>query len=91
MAPTTTLARDLSVKSFVGTRVCQKPSSAVVRGRTAALPAISCTSTLPDVQTATAGAKPKRVFNFSAGPAALPLNVLEKAQADLVSWNGRWA
>lgn len=27
-----------------------------------------------------------RVFNFSAGPAALPLPVLERAQAELVEW-----
>lgn len=29
-----------------------------------------------------------RVFNFSAGPAILPLDVLEKAQADLINWQG---
>ena len=29
-----------------------------------------------------------RVFNFSAGPAALPLEVLEKAKADLPDWQG---
>mmetsp|Transcript_42511 Transcript_42511/g.51614 ORF Transcript_42511/g.51614 Transcript_42511/m.51614 type:complete len:433 (+) Transcript_42511:80-1378(+) len=29
-----------------------------------------------------------RVFNFSAGPAVLPLDVLEKAQSDLVNWEG---
>ncbi len=29
-----------------------------------------------------------RVFNFSAGPAALPLEVLEQAQAELVNWHG---
>lgn len=29
-----------------------------------------------------------RVFNFSAGPAALPLEVLEKAQAELTDWQG---
>ncbi|MDR3221677.1 MAG: 3-phosphoserine/phosphohydroxythreonine transaminase [Candidatus Accumulibacter sp.] len=29
-----------------------------------------------------------RVFNFSAGPAALPLEVLQQAQADLVNWHG---
>ncbi|MDR0440968.1 MAG: aminotransferase class V-fold PLP-dependent enzyme, partial [Candidatus Accumulibacter sp.] len=27
-----------------------------------------------------------RVFNFSAGPAALPLEVLQQAQAELVNW-----
>jgi phosphoserine aminotransferase len=30
----------------------------------------------------------ERIFNFSAGPAALPLPVLEKAQAELLSING---
>ncbi|MCW5960752.1 MAG: 3-phosphoserine/phosphohydroxythreonine transaminase [Pyrinomonadaceae bacterium] len=30
----------------------------------------------------------KRIFNFSAGPAALPLPVLEKAQNELLSFNG---
>ena len=30
----------------------------------------------------------KRKFNFSAGPATLPLEVLEQAQAELLDWNG---
>eukprot|EP00744_Colponema_vietnamica_P000982 GILI01001687.1.p1 GENE.GILI01001687.1~~GILI01001687.1.p1 ORF type:complete len:370 (-),score=137.30 GILI01001687.1:215-1324(-) len=29
-----------------------------------------------------------RVFNFSAGPSALPVEVLEQAQRDMLSWNG---
>ncbi|OOZ38003.1 3-phosphoserine/phosphohydroxythreonine transaminase [Solemya elarraichensis gill symbiont] len=29
-----------------------------------------------------------RVFNFSAGPAALPQAVLEQAQAEMLEWNG---
>lgn len=29
-----------------------------------------------------------RVFNFSAGPAALPLEVLQQAQADITNWHG---
>lgn len=29
-----------------------------------------------------------RVFNFSAGPAALPLPVLEQARDELIDWNG---
>ena len=29
-----------------------------------------------------------RVFNFSAGPAVLPVSVLEQAQADLLNWRG---
>ncbi len=30
----------------------------------------------------------ERLFNFSAGPAALPLDVLEQARDDLVNWRG---
>ena len=29
-----------------------------------------------------------RVFNFSPGPAALPVEVLEQAKADLPDWQG---
>jgi hypothetical protein len=32
-----------------------------------------------------------RVFNFSAGPAVLPVEVLEQAQADLLNWQGSGA
>jgi phosphoserine aminotransferase len=28
------------------------------------------------------------VYNFSAGPAILPLDVLEKAQDELINWGG---
>ena len=30
----------------------------------------------------------ERVFNFSAGPAALPLEVLEHARAEIPDWQG---
>ena len=30
----------------------------------------------------------ERVYNFSAGPAVLPVPVLEQAQADLLNWQG---
>ncbi|XP_019182726.1 PREDICTED: phosphoserine aminotransferase 2, chloroplastic-like [Ipomoea nil] len=36
----------------------------------------------------TAGDSSDRVFNFAAGPATLPENVLRKAQAELVNWRG---
>ncbi|MCW9027971.1 MAG: aminotransferase class V-fold PLP-dependent enzyme, partial [Kangiella sp.] len=29
-----------------------------------------------------------RVFNFSAGPAMLPQAVIERAQQELLDWNG---
>ena len=37
---------------------------------------------------ATANQPYGRVFNFSAGPAVLPVEVLEQAQADLLNWRG---
>lgn len=38
-----------------------------------------------------AGQPYDRVFNFSAGPAILPLDVLEEAQRDLINWKGSGA
>ena len=29
-----------------------------------------------------------RVYNFSAGPAAVPLEVLQKAQSEMLDWHG---
>ena len=34
------------------------------------------------------GALPMRVYNFSAGPAALPVQVLRQAAAEMLDWNG---
>jgi phosphoserine aminotransferase len=34
------------------------------------------------------GATMSRIFNFSAGPAALPLEVLERVRAELLDWQG---
>ena len=31
----------------------------------------------------------KRLFNFCAGPAALPEAVLQRAQAELLDWQGK--
>lgn len=42
----------------------------------------------PDKPSATTGQPHSRVFNFSAGPACLPVDVLEQAQADLLNWRG---
>ncbi|XP_016483740.1 phosphoserine aminotransferase 2, chloroplastic [Nicotiana tabacum] len=49
--------------------------------------AASSTTTTP-LQTASSSTSSDRVFNFAAGPATLPENVLQKAQADLVNWRG---
>ncbi|CAH9105899.1 unnamed protein product [Cuscuta europaea] len=46
-------------------------------------------ATVAHVQTPPpSAASSDRVFNFAAGPATLPENVLRKAQAELVNWNG---
>jgi phosphoserine aminotransferase len=37
---------------------------------------------------ANAATASKRAFNFSAGPAILPLDVLKQAQDELVDWHG---
>ena len=45
----------------------------------------------PEPQVPAEAAKPAphgRVLNFSAGPAVLPVEVLESAQADLLNWKG---
>ncbi|CAI5490117.1 unnamed protein product [Closterium sp. Naga37s-1] len=63
------------------------PSSVSLRGKAAATP-VTCTATAPDTKAAAATSDESRVYNFSAGPATLPRNVLEKAQAELVDWNG---
>ncbi|KXZ53964.1 hypothetical protein GPECTOR_6g883 [Gonium pectorale] len=64
-------------------------------GRRAARPAVSripvvrVQATLAAPAPSSATVQPHgRVFNFSAGPAILPVDVLERAQADLVNWQG---
>lgn len=44
-----------------------------------------------EAASSTTGQPHGRVFNFSAGPAVLPLEVLEQAQADLLNWRGSGA
>ena len=48
----------------------------------------------PDKPKQTLAAKQQpydRLFNFSAGPAVLPLPVLERAQAELLNYQVQWA
>ncbi|KAG2496816.1 hypothetical protein HYH03_005222 [Edaphochlamys debaryana] len=69
-------------KAAAGRRVAARPAVArlpTVRVHaTVAAPAPSSSATLPH----------GRVYNFSAGPAILPVDVLERAQADLINWQG---
>ncbi|GMJ07871.1 phosphoserine aminotransferase 2 [Hibiscus trionum] len=48
---------------------------------------ISCSSTIQDRPSLQSQSQ-DRVFNFAAGPATLPENVLLKAQAELYNWRG---
>lgn len=59
------------------------PSAPARRRRQACL---ATQASAGSVGAAAAGAK--RAFNFSAGPACLPLDVLETAQAEMVDWHG---
>ncbi|CAJ2635904.1 unnamed protein product [Trifolium pratense] len=52
---------------------------------------IKCTATTqaqPQAQPQTQSHSSDRVFNFAAGPATLPENVLRKAQSELYNWRG---
>ncbi|KAF0921398.1 hypothetical protein E2562_006967 [Oryza meyeriana var. granulata] len=50
---------------------------------------ISCTAVAtPAPSSPAAAATDRRVYNFTAGPATLPLAVLQKAQAELVDYRG---
>lgn len=60
----------------------------------------ACVSRVPAVRVVAVSAAPiaahaaapavatERTFNFAAGPAILPLDVLEQAKADLINWKG---
>eukprot|EP00959_Pyramimonas_sp_CCMP1952_P238484 4983348-Pyramimonas_sp.AAC.1 len=59
--------------------------SRALRMRSAA-PAAS--RAMPVTCAAASDTSAKRIFNFSAGPAMLPLDVFEKASNDMFSWQG---
>ncbi|RAL52591.1 hypothetical protein DM860_017285 [Cuscuta australis] len=56
------------------------------------IPRITCSSAATEASAVQAQpashASPDRVFNFAAGPATLPVNVLRKARDELVDWRG---
>lgn len=51
-------------------------------------PQLAVRAVAAEAPSSTTGQPHGRVFNFSAGPAVLPLEVLEQAQADLLNWRG---
>lgn len=52
------------------------------------LPQVAVRAVAAEAASSTTGQPYGRVFNFSAGPAILPVEVLEQAQADLLNWRG---
>jgi len=60
----------------------------VVARRSAAAPACATRSSTVVRAQAVAEPKPARLYNFSAGPACLPLDVLEEAKDDLINYKG---
>ncbi|XWS33941.1 hypothetical protein CRYUN_Cryun22dG0126200 [Craigia yunnanensis] len=69
-----------------------KPNSTsfTLTNQTPARPfSISCSATIPIQDRPSFQTQPQdRLFNFAAGPATLPENVLLKAQSDLYNWHG---
>ncbi|KAL0424908.1 UNVERIFIED_CONTAM: Phosphoserine aminotransferase 2, chloroplastic [Sesamum radiatum] len=68
------------------------PSNLSLPSNCAARKAVSITCSSTTLQTPSAAtaasSSSDRVFNFAAGPATLPENVLLKAQSELYNWNG---
>lgn len=54
-------------------------------------PQVAVKAVAAEAAPSTTGQPYGRVFNFSAGPAVLPVSVLEQAQADLINWRGSGA
>ena len=63
-----------------------RPTPRAGTGRAAPLRVCAQQQQRPAV--AAVAAPPKRAYNFSAGPAVLPLDVLQTAQAELLDWHG---
>lgn len=64
------------------------PAQPLRRRRPAPLQLLVRAVASTEAASATTGQPYGRVFNFSAGPAQLPVEVLEQAQADLLNWRG---
>ena len=71
------LSVTLPARAFAGKKVVSKTSARAPTRRVAV--ATRAVATEPATE---------RKFNFSAGPAMLPLDVLEEAQADMINYKG---
>lgn len=71
--------------SFVSKRA---DKAALRSAKAQARPRRAAVSVHASQQAAASGTAVKRAFNFAAGPAILPVDVLEEAQKDLISWKG---
>ena len=69
------LSVTLPARAFAGKKVVSKTSARAPTRRVA-------------VATRAAASATERKFNFSAGPAMLPLDILEEAQADMINYKG---
>lgn len=68
---------------------CRRADKAALRStRAQARPRRAAVCVQASQQAAATATAVKRAFNFAAGPAILPVEVLEEAQKDLISWKG---
>lgn len=80
----------LVVSQVLSGRTAPKQASVRISSRASRtfVPKVFATATLPEASKASKQQPYGRVFNFAAGPAVLPLEVLQQAQADLLNWRG---
>ena len=79
----------MASQAVVGTGVAALNTSTVRAARGQRRPlAVRAALATPEGGVAAVKQPHDRVFNFSAGPAMLPLDVLEEAQKDLLNWKG---
>ena len=81
------LFRDLRSTMMLASSL-QLGAASAVRGQRVRVSAPRVQAQAVRVQTRASAAAPKRAFNFSAGPACLPMDVLKQAQAEMVDWQG---
>lgn len=76
--------------SFGGTRLKASCLKTRASGSAPGSLVTRCTATVPASTSAKSidTANDARVYNFAAGPATLPANVVKQAQADLFNWRG---
>lgn len=74
--------------SRVGSAVDRKPAAVAPPTQRRGPVNVRAVAAAPDAAQAASSRPYNRLYNFSAGPAVLPVDVLEQAQADLINWQG---